>query len=344
MKLPEVFERYRSDIDAELRSALVEQPAPGGPMYDMLRYHLGWEDETGKPLPGSAGKALRPTLCLLAYEATAGEFKTALPAAAALELVHNFSLIHDDIQDNDRERRHRPTVWSIWGVPQAINAGNAMHLVASLALFRLAERGVAAGRVLRAQRLLEHNCLTMIEGQYLDLNFESRLDISESDYLDMIARKTGALMACSLETGALLGSEDEAVIASFSEFGRNLGLAFQVRDDFLGIWGNQQETGKPLGSDIRRGKKSFPVVYALEKAQGEARKCLTSVYGNKSIDEAGANAVMDILDSIRAREQTQHIAEQYRDKALAALERVELSPWARRNLEEVAHFSVARGF
>ncbi|MDO8490657.1 MAG: polyprenyl synthetase family protein [Dehalococcoidia bacterium] len=344
MKLPAVFDRYRSDIYAELKSALAEQPASGEPMYDMLRYHLGWEDEQGKPLPGSAGKALRPTLCLLACEATAGDFRKALPAAAALELVHNFSLIHDDIQDNDRERRHRPTVWVVWGVPQAINAGNAMHLVATLALFRLVDREVRADKVLRAQRLLEQSCLTMIEGQYLDLSFESRLDIGESDYLQMIEQKTGALMACSLELGAMLGSDDDLVVQSFRDFGRNLGMAFQVKDDFLGIWGDQQETGKPMGSDIRRGKKSFPVVFALDKAQGEARKSLTNVYRNKSIDETGAIAVMDVLDSLDTRAKVQNKAEQYRDEALAALDKMALSPWARRNLEEVAHFSVARGY
>lgn len=341
MRLPSVFDRYRADIDSELRSALAEQRLP---MYDMLRYHLGWIDQNGSPLPGSAGKALRPTLCLLACEAIAGDYRQAAPAAAALELVHNFSLIHDDIQDNDRERRHRPTVWSVWGVPQAINAGNAMHLVASLALFRMAQDGVAAGKVLGAQRVLEQSCLAMIEGQYLDLCFESRLDIAERDYLQMIERKTGALMACSLEMGALLGSEDDRVVQGFRELGRNLGLAFQVRDDYLGIWGNQEDTGKPLGSDVRRGKKSFPVVCALERARGPARECMAGVYRGKSIDEAGVTAVMEILDSVGAQSETQRMAERYRDQALAVLDGIALSAWARRNLEEVVYFSVARGF
>jgi geranylgeranyl diphosphate synthase type I len=339
MKLPPAFERYRSEVDCELRAVLAERQSP---LYDMMRYHLGWVDAQGRPLPGSGGKALRSTLCLLACEAVDGIHHRALPAAAAVELVHNFSLIHDDIQDDDRERRHRPTVWSIWGKPQAINAGTAMRVLASLALSRLGENGISGEKQLRAQRILDESCLRLIEGQYLDISYESRLDIVVTDYLEMIDGKTAALMGCSLELGALIGTDDESVIRGLWGFGRNLGLAFQIRDDILGIWGDQKETGKPLGSDIRRRKKSFPIVYALDKMAGEVKTDLTSIYQSEVIDEAGTLAVLKILDDVGAQRYAQKMVEMYRDKALGTIDELALMPAARRDLEGLAHFLVER--
>ena len=339
MKLPLIFERYRAEIDAELRSALAEHQSP---MYDMMRYHLGWTDEQGRPVEGSGGKALRPTLCLLACEAAGGAYSRALPAAAAVELVHNFSLIHDDIQDDDRERRHRPTVWSIWGKPQAINAGTAMRVVASLTLLRLAERDTPVQKLLRAQRLLDESCLRLGEGQYLDISYESRLDLRVADYLEMIDKKTAALISCSLELGALLGTDDEPVIEGFRSFGRNLGLAFQIRDDVLGIWGDKEKTGKPVGSDIRRRKKSLPVVYALEKAEGKGKTELTKIYQGEIIDDNGLDTVLRILDGVQAQVQAQSMAEEFRERALAEIEKMVLPSWARYGLEEMAHFLVKR--
>lgn len=341
MKVPLALERYRAEIDVELKGVLDGRHSP---MYDMMRYHLGWADEKGRLLDSSAGKALRPTLCLLACEAVGGTYTKALPAAAAIELVHNFSLIHDDIQDNDRERRHRPTVWSVWGKPQAINAGTAMRVAASLALARLGECGVPAQKQLQAQRLMDESCLEMIEGQYLDLSYESRLDVGVTEYLEMIERKTAALIACSLELGALLGSDDRRVADGFRSFGRNLGMAFQIRDDVLGIWGDEKKTGKPRGSDIRRKKKSLPVVYALEKAQGRAKAELTGIYQDGAIDDNSLDKVLGILDDVQAEAQAQSLAEMYSRRALAEIEKVALLPGAHHSLVEMTHFLVERGF
>ena len=188
MSLPAAFEKYRTDIDSELKSVLLERRSP---LYDMMRYHLGWIDERGNPLQNSPGKALRPTLCLLACEAVGEEYRQALSAAAAIELVHNYSLIHDDIQDDDRERRHSPTVWSLWGKPQAINAGTAMRILASLALERLSGCDIPVKKRLRVQQLLDESSLALIEGQYLDIHYESCPDIGMSDYLDMISKNCG---------------------------------------------------------------------------------------------------------------------------------------------------------
>lgn len=340
MMLPTVFERYRTAIDTEIRSVLAERRLP---MYDMIRYHFGWIDEKNHSLHNSTGKALRPTLCLLAYEATGSDFKKALPAAASLELVHNFSLIHDDIQDNDRERRGRPTVWSVWGMPQAINAGTAARILGSITMIRLGENDFPAEKLLRAQYILDESCLRMIEGQYLDISFEHRLDIGLADYVDMIDKKTGALMGCSLEIGALLGTEDKSVISRLRNFGNNLGMAFQIRDDILGIWGNDK-TGKPLDSDIQRRKKSLPVVYALEKAEGKAKTELINFYQGKSIGGNDLDTILSILNDIQAQALAQSLAEEYCKRALAEIEEMELLPWASQSLREMAHFLVKREF
>ena len=341
MTLPSCFERYRTEVDAELRSSL---DAYRSPMYDMLRYHMGWTDQKGNALPGFAGKALRPTLCLLACEAAGGDYRRSLPAAAAIELIHNFSLIHDDVQDGDRERRHRPTVWAIWGKPQAINAGTAMRVVASLTMLRLQERGVPAERLLRAQRLLDESCLRLIEGQYLDISFEGRLDVGMADYLVMIQGKTASLISGSLEIGALLGSDDEGLIRTLRQFGLNLGLAFQIRDDVLGIWGSEEKTGKPVGNDIWRRKKSLPIVYAFEKAGGAAGAALRAIYTGDVIDKGGVDRVLSILEEVGARDEAQRIAERYCSRALDELSEADLSTWAADSMREMAHFLTERDF
>jgi geranylgeranyl diphosphate synthase type I len=337
--LPTAFERYRDEIDATLRSALAGHTSP---LYDMLRYHLGWMDEHGNPCAEPGGKALRPTLCLLACDAASGSHSQALPAAAAVELAHNFSLIHDDIQDDDRERRHRPTVWSVWGKAQAINAGTAMRVLASLTALGLVGQGVPVVKQLRALRLLDESCLRLIEGQYLDISFERRLDVGVADYMAMIDLKTAYLIACSLELGAMLGSDDGRLVGAFQECGRRLGLAFQIRDDYLGIWGDGAATGKPVGADIRRRKKTLPVVYALDQARGQAAAELARIYGQEQVEDADVATVLDILAGLRAESWVQGMAEEYGDKALAALEDLTLTDWARQSLNEVAAFLIRR--
>lgn len=341
MNLPAVFERYRADIDRELRLALAGRLSP---LYDMLRYHLGWIDSQGKPLKNPAGKALRPTLCLLACEAVGGDCRRALPAAAAVELVHNYSLIHDDIQDDDAERRHRPTVWSLWGKPQAINAGTAMRMLAGRTLWRLAESGIPLTKQQRVQSLLDEATLQLIEGQYLDISYESRFDICVDDYLKMVEGKTAALMAVSTEAGALLGTNDEALVGNFRDIGWNLGLAFQIKDDILGIWGDQGKTGKPRGSDIRRRKKSLPIIYALGKTNGEQKRELVQAYHDGAIDEGGVAAVLRILDSVDARSQSNELAENYYRQARMLVEELALPGAAKADLEEVGRFLVERDF
>lgn len=337
--LPRVLTRYRADINDELRSTFVGYPSP---LYAMLRYHLGWEDEKGNPVEANNGKALRPTLCLLAAEAVGGNYHAALPAAAAVELVHNFSLIHDDIQDNDRERRHRATVWSVWGKPQAINAGTAMRILANIALTRLTSRGVPLEKAWRAQYLLDESTRRLLEGQYLDLSFENRLDVQVAEYMDMVGRKTAALISTALELGALVGTDDEKRVRALREFGWDLGIAFQIRDDFLGIWGNPEKTGKAVGADIARKKKSLPIVYALETSSDADKRALHEIYQRASVDEQGRETVLSILESAHADDKTRALADEYCERALARLGAVEMARRERQELEEIAHFLTHR--
>jgi geranylgeranyl diphosphate synthase, type I len=337
MRQPSVFQAYREEVDTEMRAVFETYSSP---LYDMLRYHLGWQTPEGFAGNGAAGKGLRSTLCLLACESLGADRQRALPAAATVDLVHNYSLIHDDIQDGDVERRHRPTVWAIWGEAQAINAGSAMRQLADVALRKLVCRGVSAEKALRASWLLDDTCLKLLEGQWLDISFEERLDVGVGDYLGMISRKTGALLSCAAQLGALIAVDDEEAVAAFERFGLNLGLAFQIRDDVLGIWGDESLTGKPLGNDIRRKKKSFPVIFALQHSSKAAD--LRRIYSSPDVDGDGLAAVMDLLKDAHAEEAAGCLARKYRDQALDEIESLPLSSQGRADLQEIAAFLVER--
>ena len=342
--LPGMFTRYKSWIEDELGRAVPE--SDGADVHLLQGYHLGWLGQDGaRALGGSSqGKALRPTLCLFACEAVGSSFDRALPAAAALELIHNFSLLHDDIQDQDLERRHQPTAWSLWGVPRALVAGDAMHSTGDLATLRAEEEGVSAGVVLRVSGILTDSYLAMIEGQCLDLQFESRTDITTDEYLHMIACKTGALIRCGLETGALLADSDEPTVRAFGTFGDGLGRAFQIRDDYLGIWGDEATLGKATGNDIRRRKKSYPVVFALERAAGAALNDLQRIYGQEELEEDDVQRVLAILDEVGAREHSQEVTEAAANRALDAMASVALPDWARAEAEELVDFLARREY
>ena len=173
------------------------------------RYCMGWSDKDGRPVNGVMGKSLRPSLCLFACEAVGGHMKNALPAAASLELIHNFSLIHDEIEDFDETRHHRPTLWALWGINKALVAGNVLRILADRSMEMMRnDEGKDTERILKGVELLTEACLEMIEGQYMDISFEGRIDITLDQYMAMIARKTGALIRCSLHLGAVMGTEN----------------------------------------------------------------------------------------------------------------------------------------
>jgi geranylgeranyl diphosphate synthase type I len=240
-------------------------------MHGMLAYHMGWEGDGAGP--EARGKRIRPLLVLLSCAAAGGDWKLALPAASAVELVHNFSLIHDDIEDCSSIRRGRTTVWKKWGIAQAINAGDAMFALAHLEILRL-EGVIPSDKVIQAVRILQSTCLHLTQGQFLDLSYENRSDLTINDYWSMISGKTAALVSACTHLGALVAGVDDRRQRQFSNFGHYLGLAFQVQDDILGIWGDAEITGKSAESDLITGKKSLPVLFGLNQNGDFARRWL----------------------------------------------------------------------
>ena len=338
MSLPTAFNRFRDQIETEIKSLVLEE---GFPLYRMMGYHMGWLDEYGEAAEVESGKRIRPTLSLLACEALGGDVKAVLPAAAAVELVHNFSLIHDDIQDGNSERHNRPTVWWVWGPAQAINAGDGMHALARLALLRQTGEGMSPERTLKAVGLLDQACLRLCEGQYLDLTYQERVDISQDAYFKMVEGKTAALISCAAELGAVMSSAEEPVVQAMAQFGAKLGTAFQIRDDILDLWG-QQDTGKPLAGDILNKKKSLPIVYAIENASGAERRTLGDVYFKRVMEPEDIDKIIEVLGTLGAREFCQAKADALCNEAVQSLKDAGLTPQQSEGLEALARFIVTR--
>ena len=334
-----ILDRYQPAVVDELRAVL-----DGKSMrpYTLMRYHLGWEDETGAPIEGRTGKMLRPALCLLCTEATGGTWKDTVPAAAALELLHNFTLIHDDVEDASEQRHGRKTLWSIWDEAQAINAGDGMFALAYATLLRLTNRGHDPERVLRAVQLLDTATLHLCEGQHRDLLTTNGRPISSTEYCDMIEGKTAALLAASCAMGALLGGASEEEVAALYEFGRCTGMAFQIRDDVLGIWGDAEETGKPTSDDLRAAKQSYPVVLALEREAGSERDQLLELLTKDARDDAEIETARGLLERLGVREESERVATRNADAAIASLDSIGLSAKWRSELAGIASFAADR--
>ena len=323
-----ILARYRDEIMAALERTLAED----GPLARLLRYPLGLEEPDGTPGPGIGGKLLRPSLVCFSCEALGGDVSAALPLACALELVHNFSLVHDDIQDGDELRRGRPTVWKAFGTAQAINSGDGL-LVLALKTAIGAQGALSPKAVLTALEALSSATFRMIEGQALDLGLEGDDSGGVAEYLAMARRKTGALFGAAFELGAIaagrpeLGSENR-------ELGETLGLAFQITDDILGIWGKPEQTGKPARSDLVRRKHSWPVAYALEQdpALGELL----------SRSPVPVEKVLERLSTFGVRRAAEEAARRY---AREARDKAEALPWtreAKEMFEELLSFLAER--
>jgi geranylgeranyl diphosphate synthase type I len=300
----------------------------------MITYQLGWSgDEAG---PKAEGKQLRALLCLLACQAAGGDWKNALPAAAAVELIHNFSLIHDDIEDNGHFRRGRPTVWKIWGEAQAINTGDAIFALANTSMLQIANT-VSLEAALKASSLFHATCLKLTQGQHLDIAFEELDHIPVDSYWKMVSGKTAALLAFSLQAGALCAGADQDIQTHYHDFGHYLGLAFQVLDDILGIWGEEERTGKSTTGDLFTRKKTLPVLYGLNQKKDFYQGWITGEMTPEKIAQ-----LSDLLAAEGGLAFAQSEADQLTAQALAALENARPQGEAGRILKETAQQLLTR--
>ncbi|MDP9841035.1 family 2 encapsulin nanocompartment cargo protein polyprenyl transferase [Streptosporangium lutulentum] len=310
----EVLAWSRELVEAALRPAADTLPAS---MRHIAGYHFGWWDEHGHPAATGGGKAMRPALVLLSAEAVGGSAAAALRPAVAVELAHDFSLIHDDVMDGDRVRRHRPTAWAVFGVSPAILAGDALL---TLAFEVLAASGhpVAA----EATRTLGTSIQELLEGQSADVAFEDRQDVELAECLDMAMGKTGTLLGCACGLGALFGGGSPEQVEHLRAFGKDLGLAFQFVDDLLGIWGDPMVTGKPVYSDLRSRKKSLPVVAALTSNTPAGRELAGLYHREQPLSDADLVRAAELVDAAGARSWSQDQADELLARALQRLELV----------------------
>ncbi len=315
-------DRRLDAIEQELHEvvSLASFPLASSPLYSefltMLHYHLGWTDREGKPVSVHAGKRMRPLLLLYAAQAAGGDWESAVPAAAAIELVHNFSLIHDDIEDDSADRHGRSTVWKVWGLAHGINAGDAMFALARLALDRLSG-GFAPASYAAVHGVFDRATLALTQGQYLDLSYEEQQNVTLPDYVEMVRGKTGALLAATCEIGARLATEDNRTAGSLARYGENLGIAFQIADDVLGIWGDPAVTGKSARSDILARKKSLPLLYG---ASADTTGAIAAFFRRSLPGPAEAERIQQLLDRAGAREYAEREAGKYVSAALTALQ------------------------
>jgi geranylgeranyl diphosphate synthase, type I len=287
-------------IQPSLRSAL-DRLDPG--VRHLCGYHLGFWDEQGEP-DRPRGKGVRGVLALLSAQAAGSPVEVGLPAAAAVELVHNFSLLHDDLMDGDRTRRHRPTVWAVFGSGQAILAGDALLGLADEVL----AEAPSANRSW-AIRCLAASTRRLIAGQLADLAFETRRDVTLSECLQMAADKTAALLSCAASIGAVLANTPADLTLRLAQFGEHLGVGYQLIDDILGIWGSPEATGKPVLSDLRAKKKSLPVVAALTSSTAAGERLAALYLTDAQLTDAQLAEAADLVQQAGGRAWAENTAD-----------------------------------
>ncbi|MFI0371203.1 polyprenyl synthetase family protein [Actinomadura sp. 1N219] len=323
----------RELVDGALRAA-VGRLDPR--TYRVAAYHLGWTDEEGRPRKNPAGKALRPALALLSARAALAPPESALPGAVAVELTHAFSLLHDDIMDGDRTRRHRPAAWTVFGEASAILAGDALLALAVEVLLEAPGQGSA-----RAARGLTATTRRLITGQALDMDFETRRQIGVDECLAMAADKTAALLACSCSIGAVLDGAPEPLSDALDAFGADLGIAFQLVDDLLGIWGDPATTGKPALSDVRSRKMSLPIVAALNADRPEAAR-LAELYAHPDLSEDDLEEAAGLVEAAGGRAWAEMEAESRIQRAAEHLVSARLPDPVRAEFLHIADFVTRR--
>jgi geranylgeranyl diphosphate synthase, type I len=330
----EVLAWSRATVEPALRAAVDTLPAS---MRRIAGYHFGWWNEHGQQEQANGGKAIRPTLVLLSAQAVGGVPADAVPAAVAVELVHNFSLVHDDVLDGDVTRRHRPTAWSVFGLNAAILAGDAL-LTLALGLLAGSGHPAATGGI----RMLSATVQDLVDGQSTDLVFEQRVQVELAECLNMVGKKTGALIACACTMGAFFGGGSPDQVQYLRGFGKHLGLAFQHVDDLLGIWGDPAMTGKSVYSDLRSHKKSLPVVAALTSGTTAGSELAELYQRERPLSDTDLVHAADLIDIAGGRAWSQTQVDDLLARAMRELESANPTPQAARELGALAQLATHR--
>ena len=334
MKSPQALNRVMELVDPELVNSVKKL---SNELLPVIEYHFGWKTIKGIEAPEDTGKRLRPSLAVLSAEAVGRDMEVAIPGAVAVELIHNFSLIHDDIIDGDKERRHRPSAWTAFSIEDALIAGDALHTLA----FQVLLEENTPERVQAARRLVDATT-TMISGQAADMTFDDLPTISFEECLKMEAAKTGALLGYSSSVGAILSGADENTCNALEVFGYELGLAYQAVDDVLGIWGDPKITGKPAGNDLREKKKSMPVSIVLSANNSDSEKLLEIFSTTEDLDEEEIVKASALIENAGGREATLEEADKHLKRAIEFLNNADIRKETFCELEEIAHFVVNR--
>ena len=334
MKSPQVLNRVMELVEPELVNSVKKL---SNELLPVIEYHFGWKTIKGIEAPEDTGKRLRPSLAVLSAEAVGRDIEVAIPGAVAVELIHNFSLIHDDIIDGDKERRHRPSAWTAFSIEDALIAGDALHTLA----FQVLLEENTPERVQAARRLVDATT-TMISGQAADMTFDDLPTVSFEECLKMEAAKTGALLGYSSSVGAILSGADENTCNALEVFGYELGLAYQAVDDVLGIWGDPKITGKPAGNDLREKKKSMPVSIVLSANNSDSEKLLEIFSTKEDLDEEEIVRASALIENAGGREATLEEADKHLKRAIEFLNNADIRKETFCELEEIAHFVVNR--
>ena len=304
LMLPEIEKEMLFSIENDIHGSFSE-------VKRMMKYHFGWEDSTKNEK--TQGKRIRPLLLLLSCATCGRDWRDALPGAVAVEFIHNFSLIHDDIEDQSNMRRGRKTLWKVVGLPQALNTGDAMFTLAQINMLKLG-KSINKAVAFDALEILNDTCLTLTGGQNLDIGFESKDIVSEKDYFVMIGGKTAALISASCELGAIISESSSQNRQALSDFGEAVGLAFQAWDDWLGIWGDEQKIGKSTSSDLISKKKTLPILYAIRESKEFKER-----FSNEEIKETNIKEFITLIENCGAREYTEKMTKKYSDLAENAI-------------------------
>ena len=325
-----IFDLYRDIVDLAIERALSERD---GLLYQMMRYQLGWVDQHGQTLDPSPHDRPLSTLCLMSCQGMGGDHDMAVPAAAALELIHTFTVVHGDVQDGVPPKDGSPSVWWIWGPGQAINVGDGLHALGRSEIFRLSDSGFPMEVILSALNALDQACLRVCEGQYMELTFQEKLDVTVGSYLKMAEAKSGSLLGCAAELGSLLASGDRKSASLMALAGTKLGVMAEIQKDIQGIW--PSKSAGPTSIGMANKKKSFPVVKLLEEGSISLKRRIGTLYFKRVLESDDLDALRDLLDEGKAKESAQAVAQIYLGDAMKAVKETGMSSWGIERFEEL---------